>query len=443
MKHLALFTLISAFGLGANAQVIFQDDFENWTGNVPDNWVGAKTTLEADSIAQVTVNVQLGSSACGLTNMESGHKRFTTSQVTVTDGQAYEVNFWVRGAGNIRTGLYDGRASGSGYSPYNPYVAATATWTQVTQTLTAANDTVAAEFILSVQLTGGADQIVVDNVTISTGTVNPPASHSIYEIQFTTDVSGNSPLADSAVIYGGIVTAAYSGGYWIQNGTGPWTGLFIFDNSITPVIGDSVIVTGNVSEYNGLTEISGPSAASIESNGNPVPASALLDINETWDEQWESVLVSVVNTTCTNASVGFGQWVVEDVNGDSLLVDDLIFAYTPIAGTLFDLTGPMYYSFSERKIEPRNAGDIIAGIGEIATLEATVLPNPVSDQMLVQWTGGPLSYTLTDAKGRIAMDARASGSQLTIDVRQLAEGFYTLTLRSDGRLRTERIVVKR
>jgi hypothetical protein len=273
MKHIAFFALITALSLGANAQVIFQDDFENWTGSVPDNWVGAKTTLEADSIEQETVNVQLGSSACRLTNEESGHKRFTTTQVTVTDGQAYEVSFWVRGSGNIRTGLFDGRASGSGYSPYNPYVAATSTWTEVTQTLSAANDTVGAEFILSVQLTGGADEIVVDNVTISTGTVNPPAAHSIYEIQYTTDISGDSPLADSAVITGGIVTAAYSGGYWIQNGSGPWTGLFIFDNSITPVIGDSVIVTGNVSEYNGLTEISGPSAANIENSGNPVPAS--------------------------------------------------------------------------------------------------------------------------------------------------------------------------
>ena len=58
----------------------------------------------------------------------------------------------MRGNGNIRVGLFDGRPGGSsGYAGYSPYtvVASPDAWTQVTQSITAAYDTTGGEFILS------------------------------------------------------------------------------------------------------------------------------------------------------------------------------------------------------------------------------------------------------------------------------------------------------
>jgi hypothetical protein len=110
------------------------------------------------------------------------------------------------------------------------------------------------------------------------------------------------------------------------------------------------------------------------------------------------VLTTLSAVTCSNTNAGFGQWTVQS-GTDTVLVDDVIFAYTPVLGALYTLTGPMYYSFSERKIEPRSAGDVVAGIGEVTTLEATVLPNPASDELLVTWTGGMLKLQPGGCKG--------------------------------------------
>ena len=48
---------------------------------------------------------------------------------------------------------------------------------------------------------------------------------SIYDIQFTTLPNGDSPLNGQTVNTGGIVTASYTGAYYIQNASGPWQGI--------------------------------------------------------------------------------------------------------------------------------------------------------------------------------------------------------------------------
>ena len=58
--------------------------------------------------------------------------------------------------------------------------------------------------------------------------------------------------------FGGIVTAInYLGGrYYISSSTGgAWNGLFVYDNNYSPNIGDSILISGTIDEYNGYTEI--------------------------------------------------------------------------------------------------------------------------------------------------------------------------------------------
>ena len=180
-------TLLSLFVLISQGQTVFLDDFETWTGNTPVNWVGSKTTLETDSIMPYLTSAHSGSYSCRLVNQESGHKRFTTQAISVTQGLSYNVSFWVRGHGSIRVGLYDG----TNYSYNNYIVVNSSAWSLQTQSVIAALGSTGAEFILSVQLTSGdIDDIQIDDVTNTTGSVN---NVSIYDIQYTTNASGDSP----------------------------------------------------------------------------------------------------------------------------------------------------------------------------------------------------------------------------------------------------------
>ena len=119
------------------------------------------------------------------------------------------------------------------------------------------------------------------------GTTPPPTSARIHDIQ---GAAHRSPLVGQAVTsVPGIVTAVGTNGFWMQDpepDANPATseGIFVFSSSAPTVhAGDSVLVSGNVSEFrpgggaNSLsnTEIGSPHIT-VVSSGNPLPAAAVL-----------------------------------------------------------------------------------------------------------------------------------------------------------------------
>ena len=179
------------------------------------------------------------------------------------------------------------------------------------------------------------------------------SAQTIQEIQGEADAS---PYENQTVTTSGVVTASNGVGYYIQDGTGPWSGIYVYDDS-EPTIGDHITVTANVAEYYELTELDFVESLTINSSGNPLPEPQLLTTGEVADEQWEGVLVRVEGATCTNTDLGFGEFELDDSSGPCR-VDDAMFLYTPTAGTIYAVTGPQTYTFSNYKILPRSEEDI-------------------------------------------------------------------------------------
>jgi hypothetical protein len=449
MRTAVLLSSLAIAGM-ASAQV-FQSGFEDWTNNLPDGWMGTKSNIVATSVTQVTDNVHGGASAVRLENTTSSHKRFTTQPLTVTNGQNYSVSFWVRGAGEVRVGLYDGRPGGSsGYATYTPYNTATADWQQVTVTIAAAYDTTGGEFILSVRNTVAPEHVVIDDVTI--GDAAPLTPTSIYDIQYTTDPSGDSPYNLQSVLTGGVVSAVMTGdGYFVQSGSGPWSGIYVYDQDNTPSIGDSITFTANVSEYYDLTELSGVSGYTVVSSGNTVSAFdvATGDVSL---EPMESVLVRVSNATCTVAPSGatFGKYNVDDGSGEAIIGKEI---YTtdpdPVVGNVYTITGVNYYTFGEFNIEPRDANDVdfTSGVAEAGLLDGVAFgPNPARDLLTVnlgQAAGSNVNFVLVDMQGRTVQSGQLTVATNRINVADMPVGMYHLTLRTAEGAKTFAVQVAR
>ncbi|MET4780377.1 ExeM/NucH family extracellular endonuclease [Glaciihabitans sp. UYNi722] len=139
---------------------------------------------------------------------------------------------------------------------------------------------------------------------------DPPVALSIAAIQGTTDVS---PQVGHKVVTTGVVTAAYPtggfNGYYIQTvGTGgaldlashtASDGLFVYSTSTASAvaIGDYVRVTGAVSEFNHLTELSVTSAADLVKLDKstvtaPTPATVEFPGTDAQRESLEGMLVA-------------------------------------------------------------------------------------------------------------------------------------------------------
>ncbi|MBT3207318.1 MAG: T9SS type A sorting domain-containing protein [Bacteroidetes bacterium] len=179
------------------------------------------------------------------------------------------------------------------------------------------------------------------------------SSQTIYEIQ---GQNTSSPFDGQIVSSSGIVTATFSSGYFIQDGDSAWTGIYVYDNTNFPANGDSIAITGEVSEYYELTEIKNISSYSLLSSGNQLPEPILLPTGSL-DESFEGVLIKVGNANCTNPDLGFGEWELDDGSGPCV-IDDLGYAFSPIAGTAYSVTGPLHFSYDFYKIEPRNSDDV-------------------------------------------------------------------------------------
>ena len=180
----------------------------------------------------------------------------------------------------------------------------------------------------------------------------------IAEIQGTGDIS---PYEDLVVTTTGIVTAVVSNSYFIQDGTDIRSGIYIYDQNNTPALGDEVTLTGTVDEYFELTEIVSVTAFTVNSSNNTIPEPIALTSTAANNEDYEGMLVKVIDAICTNADLGFGEWEINDGSGP-IVINDLMYAFSPDLNIAYSVTGPLVYSFGNYKIEPRSMDDVLIEI---------------------------------------------------------------------------------
>ena len=277
----------------------------------------------------------------------------------------------------------------------------------------------------------------IDNVLVSESPLTPVVA--IYNIQNTTDPSGNSPYMDQTVTTTGIVTATYQNGYFIQDDEGPWTGIEVFNSANTPAVGDELLITGKVVEFNTVTQINYVTSFNVISQGNALPNPVVLSTDAASVEEYESVLVRFENVVCTQPVNGFGEWVVSDANG-AVIVDDKLYAYGGVQGTIYNITGIKSFGFNEHRILPRVASDIeaVLGMTEEQLNAISIYPNPASDVLTVNGAEGA-NITVTDAQGKTVYSSTMSNTVETINVENLESGIYFINFEGN---KTMKFMVK-
>jgi hypothetical protein len=429
MKKILSVLSLALLGGAMHAQVVTSSNLSSWSDGQPTDMFGTRTHTSDLVVEEVTEGSVYGTGDARLITTGTSHRRFSTKPVSVTADQGYRIQVWAKGQGDIRLALYDERpGTSSGYSEYSAYTALnTTTVTEVSYDIIAATTTSNAEFIISVRNTVAPNHIVIDSVAVTMVEITPPTPISIYDIQYTTDPSGDSPLKDQVVMTGGIVTAVRNDGrYWIQNGTGPWKGIYVYHQPATPVqLGDSVVFTATVVEYFNLTELSFINNFEVVSNGNFFMATVINsgDLNS---EAYEGCLVRVNNANCTTGLNNFNEWVVNDGSGNAK-IDDFLYMYTPTVGTAYNVTGVVDYGFSEYKILPRDANDVsvaIVSVNEVDAPKVSIYPIPTQETLNIEFaTGVVREVIITDANGK-QMERFNSNGISRVNVANYAAGVY-------------------
>lgn len=276
----------------------------------------------------------------------------------------------------------------------------------------------------------------------------------IAEIQTPIDpgASDASPYVNSYLMTSGVVTYKRSTGFFMQDGTSAWSGIYVYDPNTTSMVnvGDNLTLAGKVEEFNQLTEIT--SVISYQVFGPqplPEPVVITMPFDNTNSEQWESMLVKVENVTHTTMGSG-GEFNVVDGSSNTGIIDDYLYTYAPAVDEAFDyIAGIMNNYQSAYKLAPRSADDIATktnSIGAAEQLNLMVYPNPVVDQLRIRSDENLVLVEVVNMAGQVVATSNrqsAAAGEVIIPMGQCKQGVYLVKVTNgNGSVVVKKIVKK-
>ena len=261
---------------------------------------------------------------------------------------------------------------------------------------------------------GSLDPYAGDEISFSVSETG--AITSIYDIQFVSDPATDdaSPLNGQEVTIQGVVTAEFWGSdqfryMFVQDAEGPWNGIVCFEydgwddfNWVDasgnphpgPGEGDEVTLTGMVEEYFNLTELASVTSGIVHGEADEEIEPSLISLSD-MGEAYEGCLLRVEDVTVTNSDLGYGEWEIGDGTTTVRCDDKWDYFYYPAEGhQLADIEGVLDYNYSNYKLQPRLARDVVEeGMARIQRVQQVLY----SDLMVTgEDASSDISYMLED-----------------------------------------------
>jgi len=198
---------------------------------------------------------------------------------------------------------------------------------------------------------------------------------SIYEIQYTNDPGGNSPLLDDTVATFGIVTAVFGSSFTVEEQPGgPWHGVYVYrayDAQPAVMIGDSVYVMGVVNEYHSMTEINARyyGEVAIIRREVSLPETTVIGFADVEEEKFEGSLVLIKNVKFVESGVFEGNslyHIIDTTGSETALVwikNTTDIPGTPIPSGILDLVS-IFSQYDHYELLPRSPEDFMGLLEE-------------------------------------------------------------------------------
>ena len=194
--------------------------------------------------------------------------------------------------------------------------------------------------------------------TDDTGGTTALGGGGVYDIQTGVVADGQDVRLDGVIVTSPIT--ADGEGFFVQDpGGGPYSGLYVFMQAgaegLFLAVGDEITVSGTVTEFYDLTELTVASVASVEVTGSGAVTADVVDLAAVDDwEALEGTLVTI-NDATVQGCLEYGE---APLSADLSIDDRFIPISSEPGATYTSVTGPISYAFSAWKIYPRTADDL-------------------------------------------------------------------------------------
>ena len=244
------------------------------------------------------------------------------------------------------------------------------------------------------------------------------------------------PVGAAVHVVNALVTGKGTNGFFVQTKVGDAgylgsdnSGIFVYTGAMAPtlmnaVVGARVTIDGAVAAFQGQIEIDSVTAVTVTAAGPeplPAPVAATLAEVKTGGSRataLESVIVSIaMPATVTASDAMLGEFTLT-AGADALVVDDYVFATTPLPGTgqmFSSVRGILALRQMASKLEPRSAADLTAGAPGLAALGPALSYARVGTTIAAPTFPSPLTVTLSGpAQGNTTVMIMSGSGSLTV-----------------------------
>jgi len=256
------------------------------------------------------------------------------------------------------------------------------------------------------------------------------------------------------------ITGAGDGGFFLQDAEAAWSGIQVYGSNVGIEVGMTVMVNGEMTEYyDDWTELLvgedyPGSFVDVMGTGcviNPITPT----IGEAFDEPYEGVLCSFFDVMCTAETSGYGEWEISDGTDFGFIDDMLLYPDTfyAVLGQCYHVTGIMYFSYGNFKLEPRNFGEIVETACTLIepsnwSLDANY-PNPFNPTTTINFSIAEpcqVSLSVFNMAGQqvatlVNSDLSAGTHSVNFDGSNLTSGIYFYMLQAGDFTATHKMVL--
>ena len=247
------------------------------------------------------------------------------------------------------------------------------------------------DYVLGLWLVDNDHQSLDPNIADTVNFTVSMTFTAIHDIQYVADPDADdaSPLNGQAVTINGVVTAEFWGSdqyryMHVQDAEGPWNGIVCFEydgwhlfdwvddngSSVSgPAEGDQVTLTGTVEEYYNLTELASITSGIVHGPADEMISPSVVTVGDI-GEAYEGCLIEVHDVTVSDPDLGYGEWQFTDGTNSALCDDKWDYFYYPESDQeLAAITGILDYNYSNYKLQPRLARDVVETDGDPVRLQ--------------------------------------------------------------------------
>ncbi|MDD3688312.1 MAG: T9SS type A sorting domain-containing protein, partial [Bacteroidales bacterium] len=219
--------------------------------------------------------------------------------------------------------------------------------------------------------------------------------------------------------------------------------IYVYDQVNNPEIGDSVSLQGQVTEYNGMTEIKTVTNFTRYAIDGIVAPATLLSAAEANVENYESCLITINNAECTEANLAFGEWKINDGTATFTCKDAGGFTFQEVVGTEYRITGVIdFYNYF--RLNYRIESDIIdiSNVDSEFANSISLYPNPASDQVIVNVPMGAKRITISNTLGQTVAELSVSAETTVINTENYEAGVYFVKIVNNTDSAVLRLVIE-